>query len=221
MDNMTNVIEVWTFQRTKATEPRWDGSQTASEYAIEAGHPSPHTPMSVPPPDAPMRPAYYWLSPRYHQQLLQGLPQCTHGDEPGLIGTFCPDVSTDQDQGIVYLSEHGGQTVRSDEGNGGEVLGYRWEGTFFSTWTPAWDCSWQRQHGGQVTSTAAWQPPQAQRIATSQLFQGASAEVTTFHSGIAWQLSEIDECDLGLAGGTAGNVCNDKDSGNLMEQLSH
>jgi hypothetical protein len=59
MDNMMKAFEAWTFQLSKANEPRYGGYQTARAYAIETDHPPPHTPMNFPPPNAPTGPAYY------------------------------------------------------------------------------------------------------------------------------------------------------------------
>jgi len=59
----------------------------------------------------------------------------------------------------------------------------------------------QGQPGGGVTTTAATQPSQPQHIARSQLFQRASALVTAFLSGMAWQLSEINGYYSGLSTG--------------------
>jgi hypothetical protein len=57
MDNMMKAVEAWTFQLSKANDPRDGGYQTARTYAIHAVHPPPHTPMNFPPPNAPTGPA--------------------------------------------------------------------------------------------------------------------------------------------------------------------
>jgi len=54
------------------------------------------------------------------------------------------------------------------------------------------EVAWQGQQRAGVATTAAPQSPQPQHGARSQLFQRASDEMTTFHSGIARQLSGSD-----------------------------
>jgi len=96
MDNMMKDFEAWTFQLSKANEPRYGGYQTARAYAIQGEHPPPHTPMNIPPPDSPTGPAYYRLGPNCQHYPRQGLGPCIYCDELGHIRTFCPDVRTDQ-----------------------------------------------------------------------------------------------------------------------------
>jgi len=57
MDNMMKAFEAWTFQLSKANEPKYGGYQTARVYAIQAYHPPPHTPMNFPTPNVPTGPA--------------------------------------------------------------------------------------------------------------------------------------------------------------------
>ena len=73
MDNMMKAFEPWTFQLSKANEPRYGGYQTARAYAIQANHPPQHTPMNFPPPNAPTGPTYYRPGPNYQQYPKQGL----------------------------------------------------------------------------------------------------------------------------------------------------
>jgi len=168
MDNMMKAFEAWTFQMSKANEPGYGGYQTARAYAIQADHPPPHTPMNFPPLNVPM-------GPNYQQHPRQELGPCIYCDELGHIRTFCPDVRTDQEKGIVHLNERGRLTLGPRGGNGGEISGYRPERRFLSMREYAREVARQEQHGRGVATTAAPQPPQPQHVARSQLFQRASS----------------------------------------------
>jgi len=192
IDTMMKAFKAWTFQLSKANEPRHRGYQTARAYAIQADHPPTHTPMNFTPPNAPTGPAYYQPGPNYQQYPRQASGPFVYCDEQEHIRTFCPDVRTDQEKGIVHLNDRGRLTSGPRGGNGGEISWYRPERTFLSMREYAWEVAPQGQQGGGVATTAAPQPPQPQQVARSQLFQRASAQVTAFPSGIAQPLSEID-----------------------------
>jgi len=129
MDNIILAFEAWTFQLSKANEPRYGGYQTATAYAFLADHPPPHTPITFPPPSAPMGLAYYRPVRNYPHYPWQGLKPCICCDELGHICMFCPEVRTDQHTGIVHLNDRGRLTFGPRGGNGGEISGYRPEGT--------------------------------------------------------------------------------------------
>jgi len=118
---------------------------------------------------------------------------------------FCPNVRTDLEDGIIHLNDHGRLSLGPREGNRGEISGYQPERRFLSMWEYAQDVARQGQQGEGVATTAAPQPPQPQRVARSQLFQRASAQVTAVCSGIARQLSEIDGYYSGRSAVKEGN----------------
>jgi hypothetical protein len=88
MEIMMKTFTAWTLQMGKANESRYGGYQTARVYAIQACHPSWHTPMG---PNC---------QPHQHQEVG---PIISCGDVE-YIHAFCPDECTDRDNGIVPLN---------------------------------------------------------------------------------------------------------------------
>jgi hypothetical protein len=145
MDNLIKASKAWTLQLSNANEPRYEGYQTAMVYAMQADHPPSHTPMNFPPPNAPTGPAYYPPGLKYQQNLWQALGHCINCDELGHIRTFCPDVRTNQEYGIVHLSDCGRLSLGPREANGGEISRYRPERRLLSMWDYARECHGTRE----------------------------------------------------------------------------
>jgi len=145
MDNIMKATEALPFQLSKANKPRYGSYQTTSAYAIQANHPTPHTPRNIPPPNAPSGPAYNQPGPNYQQYPRQGLGPCIYCDELGHIRTFCPNVHTDREQGIVYLNYRGRLILGPRGKNGGEISGYWLERRFLSMQEYARKVTWQGQ----------------------------------------------------------------------------
>jgi len=148
--------------------------------------------MNFAPPNAPMGSTSYQQGPNYQQYPQQKLDPCIKCDKLEHIATFCPDVCTNKEQGIVHHNVCGRQTLGQRGGNKGEICGHRPERWYLSMGEYVWQGARQGQQGGVVATTAAPQLPQRQHVARSLLFQRASVLVTAFRSGIAWLLWEID-----------------------------
>jgi hypothetical protein len=192
MDNMMKAFEALTIHLRKVNGPRYGGYQTARAYAIQADHPPPQTPMNYPLLNAPTGHTYYRPGPKSEKYPPQGLRPHMNCDELRHIRKFCPNVRANQDKGIVHLNAHGRLTLGPRGGHGGEISRYQMERRFVPMREYAREVGRQGQQGRGVATTAAPQPPRPQHIASSQLFQRASAQLTVFRSGIAHQLSEID-----------------------------
>jgi len=159
MGNMMKAIEAWTFQMSKANERVCGGYQTARAYTIQADHWSLHT----------------LTGPNYQPHQRQELGHSIYCNEQGHICTICPNVPTDQDDGIVHCNDRGRITRGLKWENGGEISGYRPERRFLSMQEYAREVARQGQQERGVATTAVPPPPQPQRIARSHLFQGASS----------------------------------------------
>jgi hypothetical protein len=116
LENLRKIIEAWTCQRSTVNEPGYRGYQTAKAHAMQADHASPPTPMG----------------PNYQQQPWHEGEPCIYYDELRQIGTFCPNVRTDQDNSLVHLNEHGAITLMPRCGNGVEISRYGLKRTILS-----------------------------------------------------------------------------------------
>jgi len=115
------------------------------------------------------------LGPNCQPHPRNELEACIYCDELVRIGAFCPDVGTDQDDGLVTLNEGGRQTIGQVDGTGGEISRYQLERKVLPMPEYVLRVAWQGQQGRGVVTTAAPPRLQPQGVPWSQLFQRASS----------------------------------------------
>jgi len=163
IQNMMMAFMAWTFQLHKANEPRYGCYQPARAYAFQAYHQPLHTPMIIPPLNAPTGHTYSRQGPNYQQYPPQGFGPSIYCDELGHSRTFCPNMRTDQQKGIVHFNNRARTTLAPTGGNGGEISGYRLVKWFFEIREYTREAARQGQHGGMVATTTSPLPPQLLR----------------------------------------------------------
>jgi len=118
IDNMMTAFNAWTLQMSKANEPHYRRYQAARVSAIQADHPTLHTPITLTTSDSSMVSTHCWPGLNHHQHSRRGLGPWINCDELGHIRMFCSSVPTHHIQGTVNLNQCGGVTWGPTGGHG-------------------------------------------------------------------------------------------------------